>query len=81
MQATLQRAAEAVGLPKERFKSHSLRIGGASALLHATREFDLVKRFGRWSSDAVHSYLHESAEQYLGLATKMARDRSSVHYT
>lgn len=81
VQATLQRAAEAVGLPKERFKSHSLRIGGASALLHATREFDLVKRFGRWSSDAVHSYLHESAEQYVGLATKMARDRSSVHYT
>ena len=81
VQALLQRAAEAVGLPRERFKAHSLRIGGASALLHATGEFDLVKRFGRWNSDAVHGYLHESAQQYQGLSTKMARDRSSVHYT
>ena len=76
----LQRAAEAVGLPRERFKSHGLRIGGASAMLHATGQFDFVKRFGRWSSDAVHGYLHESAEQSLPLASQMARDRASVHY-
>ena len=81
LQKVLQQAAEAVGLPKERFKSHSLRIGGASAMLHATRQFDLVKRFGRWSSDAVHVYLHDSAEQSLRLASQMSRDRSSVHYT
>ena len=49
-------------------------------MLHATGQFDLVKRFGRWSSDAVHGYLHESAEQSLPLASQMARDRASVHY-
>ena len=76
----LQRAAESVGLPRERLKSHNLRIGGASAMLHATGQFDLVKRFGRWSSDAVHGYLHESAEQSLPLASQMARGRASVHY-
>lgn len=81
LQAVLQDAAEGVGLPRSRFKSHSLRIGGASAMLHATGQFDLVKRFGRWSSDAVHGYLHDSAEQTLQLASQMARDRSSVHYT
>ena len=81
LQAALQRAAEGVGLPRERFKAHSLRIGGASALLHATKDFELVKRFGRWSSDAVHAYLHDSAEQYLGLSSRMARDREAVHYT
>ena len=81
LQRALERAAEAVGLPAARFRSHSLRIGGASALLHATGQFDLVKRFGRWSSDAVHVYLHDSAEQYEGLAEKMANDRSAVHYT
>lgn len=78
LQAALQPAADAVGLPRERFRSHSLRIGGASAMLHAT---DLVKRFARWSSDAVHGYLHESTEQMRGLASRTASDKSSVHYT
>jgi hypothetical protein len=50
-------------------------------MLHATGQFDLVKRFGRWSSDAVHGYLHDSAEQSKGLATLMAKDKPSVHYT
>eukprot|EP00974_Lingulodinium_polyedra_P090505 8776385-Lingulodinium_polyedra.AAC.1 len=81
MQKALVAAAEAEGLPPGRFRSHSLRIGGASAMLHATGQFDLVKRFGRWSSDAVHAYLHDSAEQTAGVAAAMARDRPSVHYT
>ena len=50
-------------------------------MLHGTGPFDLVKRFGRWTSDAVHVYLHDSAEQYAGLAEGMARDSSAVHYT
>ena len=78
IQQVLQMAAAAVGLPPERFRSHSLR---ASAMLHATNQFDLVKRFGRWSRDAVLGYLHDSAEQSMDLASAMARDRSSVHYT
>ena len=38
IQNILQKAARAVGLPAERFQSHSLRIGGASALFQATGE-------------------------------------------
>ena len=81
LQDLLQQAAAAVGLPPGRFKSHSLRIGGASAMLHSTGQFELVKRFGRWTSDSVHVYLHDAASQSQGLAEAMARDRSSVHYT
>ena len=81
IQALLEASARACGLPPQSFRSHSLRIGGTSALLHATGQFDLVKRFGRWSSDAVHGYLHDSAEQTLDLAKKMAEDKSAVHYT
>ena len=80
IQKILEAAAEAVGLPRSRFRSHSLRIGGASAMLHGTRQFDLVKRFGRWSSDAVHVYPHDNAEQTRGLAAPVARDKSAVHY-
>ena len=81
VQKLVEAAAEGNGLPKNRFRSHSLRIGGASAMLHTTGQFDLVKRFGRWSSDAVHMYLHDSALQYKGLAQGMAGDLAAAHYT
>jgi hypothetical protein len=81
VQYVLQHAAVAVDLPPERFKSHSLRIGGASALYHATGEIEVVKRYGRWSSGAFHSYLWDSAEQYKDVARKMAADEASIHYT
>ncbi len=80
LQKALEKAAEALGLPAGRFRSHSLWTGVASAVLHAPGQFDLVKGFGRWSSDAVRIYLHYSSQQYDGLAERMASDRSAVHY-
>ena len=74
-------AAQAVGLPAARFRPHSLRIGGASALYHATGEIETVKRYGRWTSGAFHSYLWDSAEQAKGLAARMAADVATIHYT
>ena len=59
VQRVLQQAAQACGLPPERFQSHSLRIGGATALYQATGEIELVKRRGRWFSSAVQRYLHD----------------------
>eukprot|EP00439_Symbiodinium_sp_Y106_P082751 s1513_g22.t1 len=52
-------AAAAVALPPERFMSHLLRMGGASALFQATGEIGLVERTGRWSSAAVQRCLHD----------------------
>ena len=59
IQLFLQKAAEGVGLPSERFLSHSLRIGGATALYQATGDIELVKRLGRWTSSSVHRYLED----------------------
>lgn len=81
VQNMLQKAARAVGLPADRFQSHSLRIGGASALFQATGEVELVKRTGRWTSSAVHRYLHDSGDVLKELATKMANVGQFVHYT
>ena len=50
-------AAGAEGLPVDRFGSHSLRIGGASALLHAKVPIEIIKRWGRWVSDSFQRYL------------------------
>ena len=79
LQAALQRAAAAEGLPPRRFKSHSLRIGGASALWHALGDAEAVKRWGRWSSSAFHGYLYDSEEQSRGVAAAMARDVATLH--
>ena len=81
IQDALQMAAEAKGLPAARFKSHSIRIGGASAIYHATGDTEVVKRYGRWSSGAFHRYLWESDEQHKQLAAKMAETTATVHYT
>eukprot|EP00438_Fugacium_kawagutii_P035496 Skav226807 [mRNA] locus=scaffold2056:134273:145141:- [translate_table: standard] len=81
VQAILQKAAKATGLPAERFQSHSLRIGGASALYQATGEIEVVKRAGRWTSGAVHRYLHEGGDVLKGLGRKMAEVDQWVHYT
>ncbi|CAE7377685.1 unnamed protein product, partial [Symbiodinium necroappetens] len=80
-QELLQRAAQGIGLPPERFRSHSLRIGGASALFQATGEIELVKRTGRWSSSAVQRYLHDGEVALKGVASKMASVEQKIHYT
>ena len=81
VQLLLQRAAQGVGLPPERFLSHSLRIGGATALYQATADIELVKRMGRWSSSTVQRYLHDGGSTIPRISHQMAALESNVHYT
>lgn len=81
VQLLLQRAAQGVGLPPERFLSHSLRIGGATALYQATADVELVKRMGRWSSSAVQRYLHDGGSTIPRVSQQMAALETNVHYT
>ena len=69
IQYFLQRAADGVGLPRDRFLSHSLRVGGATAL---------VKRLGRWSSSAIHRYLQDGGEVTCA-SRKMADIQRETH--
>jgi len=80
IQALLQRAAVAQNLPPSRFMSHSLRIGGASALFQATGEIETVKRAGRWSSSTVQRYLWDGGKtkEY---SKQMAKATGLLHYT
>ena len=81
VQEILQRAARAEGLPADRFLSHSLRIGGASALFQVSADVELVKRMGRWSSSAVQRYLHDGGHVLKQLSQKMANVDQRIHYT
>ena len=71
-------AGVALGVSPDRMGSHSLRIGGATAMYHVVKDLSVVQRFGRWLSDAFHGYLWESHEQTKGLAAAMARDKSEL---
>ena len=72
IQNLIQLAAVADGQSTTRYGSHSLRIGGATAMYQTTKDLDVVKRFGRWNSDAFHGYLWESHERQRDLAKGMA---------
>ena len=61
-----------LGFPPGELGSHSLRIGGATAMYHATKDVINVQRFGRWLGQAFHSYLWEAYERQQGLAAQMA---------
>eukprot|EP00974_Lingulodinium_polyedra_P121751 11180141-Lingulodinium_polyedra.AAC.1 len=54
--------------------SRSLRIGGATALYHSTKDLEVVKRYGRWASTAFHGYLWEDRKRQRSFAAAMADD-------
>ncbi len=58
--------------------SHSLRIGGATALYHTTDDLERVGCFGRWGWTSFHGYLGESHEHAKGLAGGMASGESKL---
>jgi len=77
----IERAARQEGYTAERFGSHSLRIGGATALYHMGVAVEIIKRYGRWASDAFQGYLWESSTSAKGLAKGMAGDSSALMAT
>ena len=72
VQGLLQLAAIADGQPASRYGSHSLRIGGATAIYMTSQDLEHVKRYGRWASSAFHNYLWESHDRQRDLARGMA---------
>ena len=67
----LRLAAVALGYPAHLVASHSLRKGGATAMLAVTSDVETVKRFGGWKSDAVHAYLYTDMAAAPNRAKKM----------
>jgi hypothetical protein len=81
IQGIIQLAAEETGVDKARYAVHSLRIGGACALLHAGFSIELIQRWGRWASNAFQAYLWESSDDARGVAAKMVASRGSLTVT
>ena len=69
-----QRCESVTGVPPEKISSHSLRSGGATALLVARCDPTNVQLMGRWKSDAVLRCLRVQA---LAFSHTLAQDMLS----
>ena len=54
---------EAIGEEPTHFGTHSLRIGGATALYAAGASETIIRTLGRWSSDCFRLYVRACYEQ------------------
>ena len=79
LQGWLQAAASATGMPPERVGTHSLRIGGATAMMSAGWSLPAIQRFGRWVGEAFQGYLWDTVEASEGLARKMVVAPGTLH--
>ena len=57
-----------IGVDPKGYGSHSLRRGGASAAAKAKVRMHLLKRHGRWRSEAVYMYIVDAPEEQLGVS-------------
>jgi len=63
-----------VGFSIDRIGTHSLRSGGAVNLKLCGYDHDIIKKFGRWSSDTYLKYIQtQIGELTSGIAARMAR--------
>lgn len=72
-------AAVRAGYPRERMGVHALRVGGATALWVSSGGSEvLVRRMGRWNSDAYHTYLWDLPTLTIGTTRAMLQANTSV---
>ena len=58
----LKKALMAIGVDPKPYGSHSLRRGGATAAAALQVRMHVLKRHGRWASDAVYLYIQDPSE-------------------
>ena len=63
---------EAAGVGPNRYSSHSLRIGGATAALAAGVPPEVIRMMGRWDSDVYEIYCRRSRQVALRIGAVIA---------
>ena len=69
---SIKRTAVALRCQPGDYTTHSLRIGGATALFCAGVDHEEVLRFGRWASECWRWYVYKSRESTKDFARKMS---------
>ena len=74
----LKHSAKLLGQHVSEYASHSLRIGGATALIHSGASAESVRRFGRWKSDTWQQYSWSTRGLLSGLSKLMAKSEYTL---
>ena len=57
----IKRSVAALGLDERRYSGHSMRAGGATDMFAAGLPYYVIKKYGRWASDAALVYFRSEA--------------------
>jgi integrase len=68
---TIKKWLRSIGVDPKRYGSHSLRRGGATAAARAKIRTHVLKRHGRWESDAVYLYVVDDMTERLSVSAAM----------
>jgi hypothetical protein len=77
----IKEAVAQLGLDPKRYSGHSMRAGGATDLFVARVPYFIIKRMGRWTSDAAMVYYRAEEDvrhSVRGAFSKMARARGGA---
>ena len=64
----LKKWLKAIGVDPKPYGSHSLRRGGATAAAALAVRLHILKRHGRWASDAVYLYIQDPGESRVAVS-------------
>ena len=68
-----------VGLDPSQYSGHSLRAGGATDLFTARVPYNIIKKYGRWKSDAALKYYRDDLD--VANSVSLAFGRASMNYS
>jgi hypothetical protein len=74
----VKKAGVTMGHAAQELDTHSLRIGGATSLIHQGVDVETVRRFGRWLSDCWRLYTFTTRERISGLSDLMATSKYTL---
>jgi hypothetical protein len=76
---SMQKLLRAAGVPNaEQYTGHSFRRGGATAMARSHTPMHVLKKAGRWSSNAAQLYIDTSASEVAAAQVRAARTATSV---
>jgi hypothetical protein len=71
MAEALKATAKSIGVPESSYSTHSIRIGGATALLSGQVSSTAIKLLGRWISNCFEQYPTQAANSTTSLSRRM----------
>ena len=69
----IKKVVQLIGLDPSSYSNHSLRAGGATDLFVARVPYSIIKKMGRWKSDAALLYYRDEEDVRLAIAEAFSR--------